>query len=45
MARRRMRMAELERLSGVPRETIHYYLREGLLPAPSRQGKTQALYD
>ncbi len=45
MARRFMRMAELERLSGVPRETIHYYLREGLLPAPSRQGKTQALYD
>lgn len=45
MARRLMRMAELERLSGVPRETIHYYLREGLLPAPSRQGKTQALYD
>lgn len=45
MARRLMRMAELERLSGVPRETIHYYLREGLLPAPTRQGKTQALYD
>lgn len=38
-------MAELERLSGVPRETIHFYMREGLLPAPSRQGKTQALYD
>ncbi|MCE7891881.1 MAG: MerR family transcriptional regulator [Sorangiineae bacterium PRO1] len=45
MARSLMRMAELERLSGVPRETIHYYLREGLLPAPTRQGKTQALYD
>lgn len=45
MARRSMRMAELERLSGVPRETIHYYLREGLLPTPSRPGKTQALYD
>jgi len=45
MARRRMRMGELEELSGIPRETIHFYLREGLLPAPARQGKTQAWYD
>jgi len=42
---RRMRMAELSRLSGVPRETIHYYAREGLLPAPERAGKTSAFYD
>ncbi|MFO0571545.1 MAG: MerR family transcriptional regulator [Polyangiaceae bacterium] len=45
MTRRAMKMAELSRLAGVPRETIHYYLREGLLPAPERTGKTQALYD
>jgi tetratricopeptide (TPR) repeat protein len=45
MPRRRMRMGELERLSGVPRETIHYYLREGLLPEPVRRGRTQAFYD
>lgn len=44
MAARRMRMAELSRLSGVPRETIHYYAREGLLPAPERAGKTSAYY-
>jgi DNA-binding transcriptional MerR regulator len=44
MAARRMRMAELVRLSGVPRETIHYYLREGLLPPPERSGKTSAFY-
>jgi DNA-binding transcriptional MerR regulator len=42
---RRMRMAELSRLSGVPRETIHYYAREGLLPPPERAGKTSAFYD
>lgn len=28
----RMRIGELSRVSGVSRETIHYYLREGLLP-------------
>lgn len=42
---RRVRMAELERLSGVPRETIHFYLRSGLLPPPDKTGKTQATYD
>lgn len=40
-----MRMAELSRQSGVPRETIHYYLREGLLPEPLRTGRTRATYD
>ncbi len=42
---RRMRMAELARVSGVPRETIHFYLREGLLPKPTKGGKTVAYYD
>jgi DNA-binding transcriptional MerR regulator len=40
-----MRMAELARRSGIARETIHYYLREGLLPPPERKGKTSAFYD
>src|SRR5690606_18236712 len=43
--RKRMRMAELARVSGVSRETIHYYLREGLLPRPVKGGKTVAYYD
>ena len=42
---RSMRMAELVRESGIPRETIHYYLREGLLPEPTRSGRTRATYD
>jgi DNA-binding transcriptional MerR regulator len=40
-----MRMAELSRLSGVSRETIHFYVREGLLPRPAKGGKTVAYYD
>lgn len=45
MTRKRMRMAELSRLSGVSRETIHFYVREGLLPRPAKGGKTVAYYD
>jgi DNA-binding transcriptional MerR regulator len=40
-----MRMAELARASGVSRDTIHYYLREGLLPKPTKGGRTVAYYD
>jgi DNA-binding transcriptional MerR regulator len=40
-----MRMAELAERSGVARETIHFYLREGLLPRPRKGGKTVAYYD
>lgn len=39
-----MRMAELSAQSGVPRETIHFYLREGLLPRPVKGGRTVAFY-
>jgi DNA-binding transcriptional MerR regulator len=39
-----MRMAELARRSGVTRETIHFYLREGLLPRPEKGGMTVAFY-
>src|SRR5438105_4710881 len=30
--------------SGAPRQTIHYYLRKGLLPTPERTSRTSALY-
>lgn len=40
-----MRMAELALRSGVSRETIHFYLREGLLPRPRKAGRTVAYYD
>jgi AcrR family transcriptional regulator len=40
-----LRIAELERLSGMPRATIHFYLREGLLHQPMKTGKTMAYYN
>lgn len=38
-------MAALALRSGVSRETIHFYLREGLLPRPRKAGRTVAYYD
>ena len=40
-----MRMKELVAASGVSRSSIHYYLREGLVPPPQKTGKNAALYD
>ena len=40
-----MRIKELSQKSGVPRSTIHYYLREGLLHPPTKTGRTMAYYD
>lgn len=37
-------MAELVRRTGVPRTTIHHYLRRGILPPPRRLGRTRASY-
>jgi DNA-binding transcriptional MerR regulator len=37
-------ISELERASEVPRSTIHYYVRQGLLPAPQKTADTRALY-
>lgn len=37
-------MRELERLTGVGRETIRYYIREGLLPEPERVSANSAFY-
>ncbi|MFZ4690016.1 MAG: MerR family transcriptional regulator [Polymorphobacter sp.] len=39
-----MRMRELEKVSGVGRETIRYYIREGLLPEPDRASRNSAFY-
>ena len=40
-----MKIRELVKQSGVSKETIHYYIREGLLPKPRKQGKNVAEYD
>ncbi|MGO9566955.1 MAG: TetR family transcriptional regulator [Desulfomonilaceae bacterium] len=40
-----MRIKDLEERSGVPRTTIHFYLRRGLLQPPSKTGRTMAYYD
>lgn len=42
---RPLRISDLEKLSGIGRSAIHYYLREGLLTPPRRTGKTMAYYD
>ena len=39
-----MRLAELSRRSGVPRSTIKFYLREGMLPAGEARARNQAVY-
>ena len=38
-------MKEIETVSGVPRSTIHYYLREGILPAAQKSARNAAIYD
>jgi len=40
-----MRIKELEEKSGVPRTTIHFYLRQGLLHQPHKTGRTMSYYD
>jgi DNA-binding transcriptional MerR regulator len=37
-------IGELEEVSGVPRTTIHYYLRLGLLPRPQKTAASRSLY-
>lgn len=39
-----LRISDLEKITGVSRGTIHYYIREGLLSQPKRTGKTMAYY-
>ncbi len=40
-----MKIAELEKISGVPRSTIHHYVNFGLLHRPAKSGQTMAEYD
>jgi DNA-binding transcriptional MerR regulator len=40
-----MKMQDLERATGVGRETIRFYIREGLLPQPKRPSRNVAWYD
>ena len=40
-----LRISDLERMTGVGRSAIHYYLRKGLLLPPRRSGQTMAYYD
>ncbi len=40
-----LRMREVCARTGLPRSTIHHYIREGLLPAPTKTGRNTALYD
>lgn len=40
-----MRMQELAERSGLPRTTIHHYIREGLLPAARKSAPNAAEYD
>lgn len=39
-----MRMRELAEVSGLPRTTIHYYMREGLLPPPDKSATNTGVY-
>lgn len=39
-----LRISDLEEMTGIPRGTIHYYIREGLLSEPERTSKTMAYY-
>ena len=41
---RALTISELERESGVPRRTIYYYVRLGLLPEAQKASPTRALY-
>ena len=38
-------MRELEKITGFPRTTINYYIREGILPKPIKTAKNMAYYD
>jgi DNA-binding transcriptional MerR regulator len=39
-----LRMRDLVRATGLPRETIHFYLAQGLLPKPLKTGRNTAVY-
>ena len=39
-----MKIGELVKRTGVPKETIHYYIREGLLRKPRKSASNTADY-
>src|SRR4030042_6200405 len=41
---RPLKISDLEKITGINRSTIHYYLHEGLISPPRRTGKTMAYY-
>ena len=40
-----MKIRDLVERTGVSRETVHYYIRDGLLPKPRKRGRNIADYD
>jgi DNA-binding transcriptional MerR regulator len=40
-----VKISELERITGIPQSTIRYYVKEGLLPRPTKVNKSMAYYD
>jgi DNA-binding transcriptional MerR regulator len=40
-----LKIRDLVERTGVTRETVHYYIREGLLPKPRKRGRNIANYD
>ena len=41
---RSLTITDLERTSGVPRSTVYYYVREGLLPTAQKAAASRAIY-
>ncbi len=42
---KKLKMAELVKKTGVPKSTILYYVKEGLLPSPEKTSHNMAYYD
>jgi DNA-binding transcriptional MerR regulator len=40
-----IKISELGRITGVPQSTIRYYVKEGILPKPTKVNKSMAYYD
>jgi len=40
-----LKIRDLVKHTGVSKETVHYYIREGLLPKPRKRGRNTAEYD
>jgi DNA-binding transcriptional MerR regulator len=45
VSNKRMKISELSRRTSAPKETIHYYVREGFIPRPRKKGKNVSDYD